>query len=177
MNKVKHNLNYKVLFNLKILKSILQTFVDSFLILYFFQLSNSNIIPLGIYKIVSMFTVFITIFLLRNVCKTKNRVQLLRIGIFLDLIYFLEIIFLKEKVIDYIYIIGILYGLEEGFYYSVFNMFESDGISNLERSKFTGNYTALKSILSIIFPLIFGSLIATTGFLKNILILLKIIKL
>lgn len=167
--------NYKILFSLRLLKSILTTFVDSFLVLYFLTLSNSNILPLGIYKIVSMSIVFITIFLLRNICKSKNRVHLLRIGIFLDLVYFLSIIFLREKVIDYIYVVGILYGLEEGFYYSVFNMFESNGVSNSERAKFTGNYTVAKSILSIVFPLIFGSLIATTSFIKSILVVLIIV--
>ena len=28
---------------------------------------------------------------------------------------------LMEKVVDYIYFVGFLYGLEEGFYYSVYN--------------------------------------------------------
>lgn len=170
MNRLGKIDNYKVLFSLRLLKSILQTFVDSFLVLYFLTLSNSNILPLGIYKMVSMLIVFVTIFLLRNICKSKNRVQLLRIGIFLDLIYFLSIILLRENVIDYIYVVGILYGLEEGFYYSVFNMFESNGIKNSERARFTGNYTVAESILSIAFPLIFGSLIATTSFLKSILV-------
>lgn len=167
--------NYEVLFSFRLLKSILSIFVDSFLILYFLTLSNNNIIPLGIYRIVSMFVVFITIYLLRNISKTKNRIYLLRIAILLDLIYFLSIIFLKEKIIDYIYVVGILYGLEEGFYYSVMSMFESDGITNSERAEFTGHFTIAKSLLSIIFPLLFGSLIATTGFRKSVLVVLIII--
>lgn len=167
--------NYKILFCLRILKGILTTFVDSFLVLYFFTLSDNNILPIGVYKIVSMFVVFITIFLLRDMCKSKNRIYLLRIGIFLDLIYFLSIIILKDKIIDYIYIVGILYGLEEGFYYSVYNMFESNEVTNGERAKFVGNYTAAKSILSIIFPIFFGGLIATTSFSKSILVVLVIV--
>lgn len=167
--------NYKILFGLKLLKSILQLFLDSFLVLYFLTLSNNNILPLGFYKIVSVLVIFVTIFLLRNICKLENRVWLLRIGIFLDLVYFLAIILLREKVIDYIYIVGILYGLGVGFYYSVFNMFESDGVKNFERARFAGNYTVAKSLLSIFFPLFFGSLIAATGFLKSILIVLIIV--
>lgn len=123
-----------------------------------------------------MFVVFITIFLLRNVCRTKNRVHLLRIGIFIDLIYFPTIILLKDKVIDYIYLLGILYGLEEGFYFSVFNMFESNGVSNAERAKYIGNYTMTKSILSIVFPLFFGSLIASASFFKSIIVVIVIIR-
>lgn len=99
----------------------------------------------------------------------------MRIGIVLDFVYFLTIIMLREKVVNYIYLVGLLYGFEEGFYYSVYNMLESDGISNSERAKFIGTYTAIQSILSIVFPLIFGSLIYTTGFIKTLIIILVII--
>lgn len=46
--------NYKILFSFRILKSILTTFVDSFLVLYFLELSTGNILPLGIYKLVAV---------------------------------------------------------------------------------------------------------------------------
>lgn len=167
--------NYKVLFGLRILKNILTTFVDSFLVMYFLDISDSNIVPLGIYKIVGVIAIYIVIFLTRNFAKSKHRVDLMRIGIILDFIYFLTIVLLKEKVIDYIYLIGLLYGLEEGFYYSVYNVFETEGVTNEERTNFKGTYTATQSILSIIFPLIFGSLIYTTSFLKTIIIVLIIV--
>ncbi len=99
----------------------------------------------------------------------------MRIGIILDFVYFLTIILLKDKIVDYMYFVGLLYGLEEGFYYSVYNMLESDGITNEERAKFNGSYTAVQSILAIIFPLIFGSLIYSTGFIKSLLVVLVIV--
>lgn len=169
--------NYKVLFVLRVLKSIFTTFVDTFLVMYFLEVSESNILPLGIYKLVAMTTVFVVIFLLRNICKSKYRVNLMRIGIIFNFIYFLSIILLKDKVIDYIYLIGLLFGLEEGFYFSVYNTIESDGIINEERAKFTGNYTAVKAILAIVFPLLFGGLIHTTGFIKSLIIVLVIVTL
>lgn len=169
--------NYKVLFNLRILKNILETFVESFLVLYFLEVSASNILPLGIYKLISVITIFLVIFLTRNLAKSKYRISVLRIGIIFDFIFFFTIIVLKEKIVDYIFLIGLLYGLEEGFYYSVFNPIESDGITNDERTKFIGSYTAVKSILSIIFPLVFGSLIYATSFIKSIIIVLIIVAL
>ena len=51
--------NYKVLFSLRLLKSILTNFVDVFLVLYFINVSNNNILPLGIYKLVAMITVWL----------------------------------------------------------------------------------------------------------------------
>lgn len=167
--------NYKVLFVLRVLKNIISSFVDSFLVLYFLDVSDSNILPLGIYKLVAIIAIYSVIFLARNFAKSKHRANLMRIGIVLDFVYFLTIILLKDKVVDYIYLVGLLYGLEEGFYYSVYNILESDGITNEERAKFAGTYTATESILSILFPLIFGSLIYATGFLKSLIVVFIIV--
>lgn len=54
-------------------------------------------------------------------------------------------------------------------------MLESDGVKNCERAKFVGSYTATKAILSIVFPLVFGSLIYATGFIKSLIIVLIIV--
>lgn len=167
--------NYKVLFNLRILKKILASFVDSFLVLYFLDVSDHNILPLGIYKLVAVITLYGVLFLTRNLAKSSHRVNLMRIGIILDFVYFLTIILLKDKIIDHIYLVGLLYGLEEGFYYSVYNMLQSDGVKNEERAKFIGTCTATQSVLSILFPLLFGSLIYATGFLKSLIIVLIIV--
>ncbi len=150
-------------------------FVDSFLVLYFLDVSDRNIVPLGIYKLVAIIAIYSVIFLTKNFSKSKNIANLMRIGIVLDFVYFLTIILLKDKVVNYIYLVGLLYGLEEGFYYSVYNILESDGITNEERAKFAGTYTAIESILSIIFPLIFGSLILSTGFLKSLTVVFIIV--
>lgn len=167
--------NYKILFSLRILKSILNNFVDVFLVLYFLNVSNSNILPLGIYKLVAIIAIWLVIFLARNYCKSSGRIRFLRIGVILYFLYFLAIIVLREKVVDYIYFIGLLYGLEEGFYYSVYNMIESDGIENKDRAKYIGSYTAVKNIISIIFPLIFGGLIQKSGFINATIFALFIV--
>lgn len=169
--------NYKVLFSMRLLKGILTNFVDVFLVLYFINVSNNNILPLGIYKLVDITTIWLVVFSLRNYCKSKNRVWLMRIGIVLYFIYFLAIILLKEQVVNYIYLIGLLYGLEEGFYYSVYNTIESDGIENKDREKYLGTYNAWKNIVSIIFPLFFGGLIEKSGFINTIIVVLIIVAL
>lgn len=167
--------NYKVLFFLRLLKGILTNFVDVFLVLYFINVSNNNILPLGIYKLVAMIIVWLVIFLSRNFCKSKNRIWLMRIGIVMYFIYFLTIILLRDKVVNYIYLIGLLYGLEEGFYYSVYNTIESNGIENKDREKYLGTYNGFKNILSIIFPLFFGNLIQNSGFINTIIFVLVIV--
>ena len=163
--------NYKVLFIFRIIKALLNLFLDSFFVLYFISLSNQNILPFGIYKLISVTVLYLTILLLRNRCKSKNRIYLLRIGLILFLLYFLLILLLKEKIIKYMYLIGLIYGIQEGFYFSVFNIFELDSIKNDERARYNGNYKTISNIISVIFPIVFGSLIAVSNF-KNALILI-----
>lgn len=156
--------NYKILSAMRLLKSTIEIFVNSFFIMYFLKISDNNIFKLGIYYIIVNAVVYLIIFSTRNICKTKKRINLLRVGILLNLCYFLLIILMKESIVNYIYLMGIIYGLEEGFYYSIYNNFESSGVKNSDRAKFTGIYTALKSIISIIIPLLFGSIINEAGF-------------
>jgi len=169
--------NYRILFFLKIFKSVLMSFVDSFLILYFLDVSDKNILPLGIYKLVAVIAIYITIFAVRNINKTSKRVYILRAGIIMDFLYFATLIALKEKVIDYIYLVGLLYGVEEGLYYSVFNVLESDGIRIEERSRYMGTYSATQSVLSMVFPIFFGTLIRAQGFLRCLFVVLVIVAL
>ena len=166
--------NYKVLFSLKVLKGILATFVESFFILYFFEVSEKNILPLAVYKLIAFTTVFAVSFLTRNYCKRAGRINLMRIGIVLNFIYFLTIILLRENIVNHVYLIGFIYGLEEGFYYSIYNTIESDAISNKERAKFTGHFEALRAILSVAFPLVFGYVIYSSGFTNSLLVVLGI---
>ena len=169
------NKNYLSLFSLRLLKHTILIFTDSFPLLYFLQLSNNNIIPLGIYYLISYITVYLTIFLLRNFCYSKKRIFLLRIGIFLNLLYFLTIIILNKEIINYMYLLGVIYGLEEGFYYSVFNNFESNAIANTDRHKFIGVYSSISQIISIIIPLIFGAVINSNGFSESAIIIIFLV--
>lgn len=167
--------SYKVLFVLRILKNVLTGFVESFFVLYFLDVSDNNILPLGLYKLVAIAAIYGAIFFTRNLAKSKYRIHLLRVGILLDLAYFCAIVLLKNRLVDHIYLVGVLYGLEEGIYYSVYNMVESDEITNEERAGFTGAYTAVQAVLSIAFPLVFGSLIHANGFIKSMALVVAIV--
>lgn len=167
--------NQKTLFGLRLLKKITDSFIDTFFVLYFMDVSQENIVPLGIYQIIMVITVYFTIYSLRNLARTKRRIFLMRIAMLFDLIYFFTIIILQAKIVDFAYLLGLLRGLEEGFYYSVYNIMESDGVKNKDRARFTGTYKAVASAFSIILPIAFGSLIYEAGFTKGIFIIIAIV--
>ena len=167
--------NYNILFVMRIFKNLLYNFIESFFVLYFLELSYNNIVFLGIYKLLYITFLFVFILLFRNVSKSKNRIIIFRIGIVLELIYLLILIFLREKVVDYVFLCGIFYGISEGFYFSVYDIFESNGVENKNRNKFTGQYIFLKSIISIIFPFIFGNLITYYGFISALFLVFLLV--
>lgn len=167
--------NYKILFSLKLLKSIVSIFIRSFFVMYFLKLSSENVLSLGIYYIIVYVLVYLTMFALKYKCKERKRVNLLRIGIALNLLYFLMIIVLKERTVDFIYLMALLYGLEEGFYYSVYTNFESSGVTNKQRTKYFGFQKALTNLVGVFIPIIFGSIIDETGFQKATIILVIIV--
>lgn len=145
--------------------------------MYFLTVSNNNVFKLGIYYIIVYTVVFFTIYSVRDFCKSSHRVNLLRIGIIFNLFYFLMILFLNKNIVNHIYLMAVVYGLEEGFYYSVYNNFESTGIKNKERARFSGMYTSLKSLITIIIPLIFGSVITEAGFKECTIIIIILVAL
>ncbi len=167
--------NYKTIFSLRILKNIIDTFIDTFFVLYFLSVSSENIVPLGIYYIIQVIAIYLVFYFCRNIMRTKRRINLMRIAMGLDVVYFLLIIILQTKIASFPYILGLLRGLEEGFYYSVYNVIESDGIKNTQRGKFNGVYKMIAAAFSVILPLLFGNFIAETGFIQSLLVVLVIV--
>ena len=157
-------MNYKIIAILRIFKAIIDLFVTTFFVMYFLSISDSNILSLGIFYLIMYAIIFATIFALRNFCKSKYRVNLLRLGILFNLVFFLLIFILQEDILLYIPLIAIIYGLEEGFYYSVYNNFESCGVNNKQRAKFMGVMEAVNSVVHFLIPLVFGSIMSIKGF-------------
>ena len=63
--------NYKTITLLRVLKSVIDLFIDTFFVMYFLNLSNNNIIPLAVFYLIVYATVYITIFSVKNFCKRK----------------------------------------------------------------------------------------------------------
>lgn len=166
--------NYYCLLLIRVLKSTIQIFIDSFFVLYFIQMSNNNILPIGIYNLLLYTSLIFIIFLIRNLLKGKNRIYLLRLGMILNFIFFLLILILNENMVKYSYLLGIIYGFEEGLFFSIFNVYESK-IKEGKLAKYSGTYTALNSILSVTIPIILGSVMSFNGFKKCTLIVLVLV--
>lgn len=149
-------MNNKVLFLMKTIKNIIEIFINTFFVMYYLELSEYNVVNLGLYYIIVVSVMYGIMYLSKNMCKNKNRIDILRFGIVFNFIYLLLLFLFNDEFIKYIYIMAIVYGIEEGLYYSAYNNLQSTFINKYKRKTFFGIFIIMKSLISIIIPIIYG---------------------
>lgn len=158
-SKTKLSIIAKVLILDQSIGKIINIFLDIFLAAYFYKISQQNILYLSIYNIIGWSIATIGAFLVANIIKQKDKVKLYRFGTLIKSIYIFIIMLLGEKIVDYVYIIGIMYGISISTTGFPYNMIESESISNKERSKYIGFATVATEIISLIAPILLGAYI------------------
>jgi len=118
--------------------NIISIFLDTFFAAYFYKISEQNIFYLSIYNIISWITATIGALIVSDIIKRKNKINLFRFGMLFEVFNIFLIIVLKEKILNYIYIMGIVSGISIATTGFPLNMIESENVSNNERSKYLG---------------------------------------
>lgn len=85
--------------------------------------------------------------------KKKNGVWALRIGVVLFILFFLLILLFRNNVLEYIYPIGILYGIAAGFYWLSFQVLTFDFTSTNNRDTFYGFNGCICGVANAISPI------------------------
>lgn len=144
---------------INILRNIVSIYFDTFFTIYFFKLVDYQILPLAKYYLIVFLVLPISFWLLKTAMKNNLKVANYRLGISFTAIYLALIMILKEKIVDYVYIVAIFKGLGEGFYYYPRNILNTEKITSLERRRYEGIVNGINQVSSIIMPLILGLLI------------------
>ena len=105
------------------MKKIMTIFLGPFLTAYFIKTSSESMVDLSIYYILSYLLLAIGSFIVAIIIKNKFRIGMFRIGVILNFFYIMSIIVLKEKIINYLGIISILYGVSSSTYWFPYNLF------------------------------------------------------
>ena len=135
---------------------IINVYFDTFFVFYFFNVANYEVLPLAKYYLALYLFVGIGFYLIRKFMKKNIHIPFFRLGISLQAIYIALIMLLKDKIIDYIFLVGITKGLADGFYHYPKNLFMTTKISNEDRQKYYGLLNILYKITAIVVPLILG---------------------
>lgn len=156
------------------IKKIMTIFLGPFLTAYFISTSTNSILNIAIYYIFTYATMALSTLVVAALAEKRNRIKVFRIGIILNFIYILIIILLKEKIINYLPIISILYGISASCYYFPYNLFIINKVKNTERTNYMVKLFITISVVGILFPIIFGSIITITNYILTAVIVLFI---
>lgn len=163
-----------ILIAINAMKKIMVIFLGPFLTAYFIKTSKESIIDLSIYYIFSYMLLAIGSFIVARIIKNKFRLGMLRIGIILNFLYIMFIIFLKEEIVNHLWLISILYGLSSSAYFFPYNLFIINKIDNNYRTEYTVKSKIVSSTIGILCPIILGSIITVTNYILTAVIILFI---
>lgn len=143
---------------------VINIFLDVFLAAYFYKITEQNILYLSIYNIVGWIVATIGAFIVSNYIKKKDKIKLYRFGIIIKSLYIFMIIVMGEKIINFVYLIGIMYGISIATTGFPFNMIESECINQKERTKYIGLSSVCTEIISFVVPIILGAYISLKSY-------------
>lgn len=156
------------------MKKIMVIFLGPFLTAYFIKTSQESIMDLSIYYIGSYLLLSIGSFIVAGIIKNKFRMGMFRLGVILNFFYIMSIIILKEKIIDHLGLISILYGISSSTYWFPYNLFVINKIDNSNRTEYSVKSKIVSSIIGILCPITLGAIITITNYELTAVIILFI---
>ena len=117
--------------------SIISLFGETFLVAYFLQVSNENIVQVSIYYIIIYTLLGLGSIVLGNLLKSKpaKRIIIYRVGIIVKSIFILLIVLFKESISQYFIVFAILYGFAEALYWSAHDLMNIEIVDNENRKQ------------------------------------------
>ena len=170
MKEYKKESNIIIIINA--LRKIIEIFSGPFLTTYFIKTSLESILDISIYNVFSYIVLAITCLIVGYIIKNKFRMAAFRAGVIINFIYILTIIILKERIIQHLWLLAILYGLFSGLYFMPFNLILGNKIKNEDRTGYEVKKEMISSIINIVIPIVLGSIITVTNYILTAVIIL-----
>jgi len=146
-----------------LINNVLYMFINTFMVAYFYTLTNYDYKIISVFYIMSFIFIAITTLLLGRIVKNKMQVPIFRLGIILYCIYVLVIAILKENIIIHHVWLGMFYGIVQGVLWSAAHLLVNEYANDVS-NKFVSYKSILSKTLKIAFPFIFGASIELTSF-------------
>ena len=162
--KVKRKSEANIIIVIDALKKIMIIFLGPFLTAYFIKTSSESMVDLSIYYIFSYLLLGIGSFIVASIVKNKFRIGMFRIGVITNFVYIMSIVLLREKVVENLWLISILYGISQSTYWFPYNLFVIDKVDNSERTSYTVKKNLIVYSIGVLCPILLGTAITITNF-------------
>lgn len=167
-------LEENIIIAINAMKKVMILFLGPFLTAYFIKKSQESITDLSIYYIFSYILLGVGSFVIASIIKNKFRVGMFRIGVILNFLYIITIIILKEKIVEHLGLVSVLYGISSSAYWFSYNLFVINKIDNKTRTEYTVKSKIISSVIGVLCPIILGSIITVTNYELTAVIILII---
>lgn len=168
----KLNQNSKTVIAINTIHSIIDLFINTFLVAYFLNLTHNDIVPTGLFYIANYGVVGLTFLLLGKVVKCGNKLFLYRMSFVVNAFLLMSVIYLKHHIIEFIWMLGIISGIEKALFFAPQNLIVSLETSKQTLLKFNGYREACAALAKIVMPFVLGWFISIDSFINTTIFIL-----
>ncbi|MCL2629751.1 MAG: MFS transporter [Alphaproteobacteria bacterium] len=158
----KLNNDAKLLLAANSLNRVTDLFLGTFFISFIMHNSINEIVSVSLYKLFVFIVILAGFFALAGFVKRKDKVAVFRMNVIPKIACLLAIIFLKDRVIDYVIHMGVIYGLATALYWSPMHCMVGEKVASGAMTKYIGYNSMVMGLTQVISPIILG-LFITVG--------------
>ena len=170
INKVEKNgkldVSAKSLMTCEIINSIIDLFLNTFLVAYLLNITNENICSVAIYYGIDYAVTGICMYIIGYFLKKYNMANIYRIGILGKCIFVILIVFLRERIQNFLIPISIILGIAETIYWSACDNMVGLVTNEKNIKKYTTNNKIIRTFTKIIMPIVLGTSIELLSFYR-----------
>ncbi len=156
----------KSLMTCEIINSIIDLFLNTFLVAYLLNITNENICSVAIYYGIDYAVTGICMYIIGYFLKKYNMANIYRIGILGKCIFVILIVFLRDRIQNFLIPISIILGIAETIYWSACDNMVGLVTNEKNIKKYTTNKKIIRTFTKIIMPIILGTSIELLTFYK-----------
>lgn len=131
---------------------------NTFVNVYLWKLKQ-NFLLIGWYNLTHHIAVAVTFVFAGWLSKRIDRVIAIRLGVAIQALFYLTVLFLGTKATDYVVLLGLFAGVGSGFYWLAFNVLYFEITDRENRDSFNGVSGFINSLAGIIAPVLSGWII------------------
>lgn len=156
------------------IKDIVRIFGNTFLSIYFFNVTNGNLTQVLKYWLVYSASNLVYRYTICKFVNTNNVIKLYRISLFANLVTVSILLILRENIVNYIYLFALLQSFAISLYYATYENITCYINKDNSYKKYFSIDNLLSNLMSIVAPLCLGILIETFSYIVAFGVLLMI---
>lgn len=149
------------------LTDIITLFLSTFLIAHIYSVTqgvSNYIFNVGVYETSMYVAVAVAYFIMSPIVQKTNRIWIYRLALALRAILVIFVVFFGENLADMIVFAGALNGISYGCYLASYNVIRQEMVSRNSMNSFLAFSSIVSKTLSIVAPIVIGSLIDISTF-------------